>query len=108
LRRILALERRTAEGPKSAVSGAMDGVANVAEAMPRRLAFPALMADLEPGNRIPSMQVAATTTLELKSKTDFGHPCGSSRSQLFRRAMPAMVLLISRLDATTPWCMASR
>ena len=25
-----------------------------------------------------------------------------------KRAIPAMVLLISRLDATTPWCMANR
>jgi hypothetical protein len=33
---------------------------------------------------------------------------GDALHQGLKRAIPAMVLLISRLEATTPWCMANR
>jgi hypothetical protein len=64
---------RTAEGPKSAVSGAIDGVANGAEAMPRSPVSQTLMANMEPGERIVSRQMIEIIITTLNSKTDFGH-----------------------------------
>ena len=64
---------RTEEGTKSEVSGAMDGVANVAEAMPLSPALPPIMANLKQGNRLLSEQAPEFTALLLKSNPGFGH-----------------------------------